>query len=662
MGVTAGGTVRRMTLRLVDRWPTVRHGHPALRHVLPAGPTGSRVLAVAPDGSWLAAGGRDGTLRWWDPVAGTLIASSTGHRDSITGMAVAPDGSWLATSGSDGVVKLWDPTGEALPRTLDTLDTTGARRSGFGGGEAGQSTTAGGPVCVASPDGTLLAVTTDDGHVMLHDPAGAAPARRLTGPGTPIVALAFGPAGDWLAIRTADAGLHVTGLDGTVRFALRPAPAAPTTPAKRRGTQPEPPAPPALAVAPDGSWLAVPGLDDPEIIELRDPATGAVRTTLDAGTVGSRLGRFTCPVVYLAAAPDGAWLAVAVKDDDVRLVNVASGKVEARLPRNGGRVQLMAAAPDGSWLAVIGGDPVVRVWRTTDVPEAPAAYQRRAECLAVAPDGKHVAIGRAGVELRRVDDGELTGTIEHRFAIHALAYSRDGSLLAAGTPDGAYLWNTGPDPQERQFTRLRCAVHGVVIAPDNTWLAAIDTGQRWKRGPIKYGRIRIWNLVRGTLSASLAGHVAEGRCLALSPDGKLLVSGGADGSVRVWDPATRTQLEAYSGVARLVNGVAFTPDQSMVAAAGEGRVRFWDRVTGKTVRDLTVRNDGVRAFAFAPDGDRLALVTTSRTVQIWRFADGTREATADVTCAPEAVAWLPDGRHVCVAGLGDTHLLELVTA
>jgi WD40 repeat protein len=84
-----------------------------------AGPVAG--VAVAPDGSWLAAGGQDGTVRIWDVATGRERAALAGHTGPVAGVAVAPDGSWLAAGGQDGTVRIWDTaTGQA--RALMRVD------------------------------------------------------------------------------------------------------------------------------------------------------------------------------------------------------------------------------------------------------------------------------------------------------------------------------------------------------------------------------------------------------------------------------------------------------------------------------------------------------------------------------------------------------------
>ena len=91
-----------------------------------------RAVAIAPDGTWLASGGDDGSVRIWDPATGQQRATLTGHAGPVTAVAIAPDGTWLASAGgvATGSVRIWDPATGQQRATLD-----GHTGAGDGGGD-----------------------------------------------------------------------------------------------------------------------------------------------------------------------------------------------------------------------------------------------------------------------------------------------------------------------------------------------------------------------------------------------------------------------------------------------------------------------------------------------------------------------------------------------
>jgi hypothetical protein len=138
----------------------------------------------------------------------------------------------------------------------------------------------------------------------------------------------------------------------------------------------------ALAVAPDGSWLA--STDDNGEVRIWDSATGTARHTLTSDTRG---------VAALAVAPDGSWLASAGHCGEVRIWDPVTGAARHTLTGGTGWVRALVVAPDGSWLASAGDDGKVRTWD----PVTGAARHTLTggigwvRALVVAPDGSWLA-------------------------------------------------------------------------------------------------------------------------------------------------------------------------------------------------------------------------------------------------------------------------------
>jgi WD40 repeat protein len=133
--------------------------------------------------------------------------------------------------------------------------------------------------------------------------------------------------------------------------------------------------------------------------------------------------------------------------------------------------------------------------------------------------------------------------------------------------------------------------------------------------------------------------------VAFSPNGKLLASADADGTVRLWNLANGqavASLPADIGVG--VTAVAFSPNGNLLATAdADGTVGLWDPATGQAVASLPADiGVAVTAVAFSPDGNLLATADADGTVQIWNmslFAHPYAALCADVG-SPTSADWI----------------------
>jgi WD domain, G-beta repeat len=159
--------------------------------------------------------------------------------------------------------------------------------------------------------------------------------------------------------------------------------------------------------------------------------------------------------------------------------------------------------------------------------------------------------------------------------------------------------------------------------------------------------------------AVIRGHTNDVRYLAITPDGKTLVSGADDLTVRVWDVATGTERVTLRGHDRGIAFVAVTPDGKTVASADfNGVVKLWDAVAGRLRTTLTTAGMRPSLLELTDDGRTLMSATGHERVTRWDVAMGrVRDSTAYDARTWWGVAFSPDGTTLA---FGDrTHRLRL---
>jgi WD40 repeat protein len=101
------------------------------------------------------------------------------------------------------------------------------------------------------------------------------------------------------------------------------------------------------------------------------------------------------------------------------------------------------------------------------------------------------------------------------------------------------------------------------------------------------GTVRLWETRSGRLQATLHGHSGLVYAVALSADGRVLASGGADGMVKLWETATGQLLTTIRGHSGVAWSVALSHNGRLLASGGDdGVLRLWDAESGASQRTL----------------------------------------------------------------------------
>jgi eukaryotic-like serine/threonine-protein kinase len=576
------------------------------------------VLAVAfsSDGSRVASGSADSTVKVWDRQSQSEVFTLRGHATAVKAVAFSPDGRQLASGSADGRLRIWDVSrgehvftwrGHAAAVTGLAFDPDGKRLVSTGGGES------------------------LPGELKLWDASkGAALASKTSH--TPLAGVAFSPDGRRVVTAGHDA---LTGADVVAWDADSLEPIGSFTGQKKKNVQWT-----SVASSADGQWVAA-----------GSPA-GLVRVW-EGETVQEFLSPTQVSVSGVAFCSRNARIiAAACADNIVRGWFTRSGAPAFNLRGHRGGVTAVACSPDGTCLASGSMDRTVKLWdigrRDDDLTLRASegytsiAFSPAGPYLASAPRDKALLIwdittGKVVARMRRLPE-----------SVNGLAFSADGVQLACAGSDGMVRIREVPSGRQTLLMQGHSgSVHAVAFPPDGARLASAGED----------GTIRIWEVPTGQEKLRLRGHDGTVHAVAFSPDGGRIASAGKDGAVRVWDTGTGQERLALNNHDGPVYAVAFNADGRRLATAGQDEiVREWDAATGELVQSLRGHMGAVRGLAYGPGG-RLTSAGDDRAVRLWDPSGHELLALRGHMDVVRVVAFSRDG-HL-LASAGDDRTIKL---
>jgi WD40 repeat protein len=284
--------------------------------------------------------------------------------------------------------------------------------------------------------------------------------------------------------------------------------------------------------------------------------------------------------------------------------------------RHAREVKCVAISPDGKYGLSGSVDNTLRLWNLTDGKEVRVFQGHTKEIwgCTFTTDGKPVSASwDATVKVWDPVSGKELKSFVHPKDVNGVTVSRDGKWLLTGCDDGAArLWDlkAGQAASEtRRYSGHTQYCYGVAFSPDMKYVASGGSQDR---------TVRVYNFATGNLVREISGQNHAVNCVAFSPDGKYVFSCG-DNAAHVWEVATGKEYKRFQvSATEYVNAMALSPDgRRLLTGHDDKTVRLWDVASGKQIHSFTGHTGTVIAVAFSADGRRAISGGNDNTVRLW---------------------------------------------
>ncbi len=325
-------------------------------------------------------------------------------------------------------------------------------------------------------------------------------------------------------------------------------------------------------------------------------------------------------------------------------------------------IDAVALSADGKRLVTGGWGGIARIW-DVDTGKQLVSIQTGGQYVfaaAFSPDGRQVATGtNERPDYLKVWDAETGKLIRaypgHRDAVLSVAYSRDGKrLLTSSYDETARLWE------------LESGTSAVFQGHEWwVWSAAFSPDEQRIVTTCQDGSVRVWSVQTRQSGPPFQGHVGPVYSARFSPDGKIVASGGYDRRILLWDPdkvrpfefgstagqpdGKNSDVFALEGNMAAVRSLQYSANGQLLLSGGQDNtVRVWDAARRKLLKTMRGHAGYVQSCCFAPDSEWVLSGSHDHMAKLWSIAgyeetrvlqgrvlEGHRDAVLDATFSPD---------------------------
>lgn len=538
-------------------------------------------VAFSPDGKTLASGTFE-NIFLWDIATGNKLNSFKNDKGRIKDLSFTEDGKSLKCENHIDSVKLWDITTgkKKLDFRPKSLDSFGRALKLLSGNDHTAS-----DLFLNKENKGIYACGYDNGKIHLEDATTGKNIKTLQGRKDHIHQLVFSPDGNLLVSNISSDSLRIWDVNTGQQIATL--------------------------------------IDDPKIFGI------------------------------LMFSKDGKTLVCQRKSRELMLWDVATKRHRCSLDIHlDGTISVLSFSEDSK--RIIGASNIgeIRIWDSNTGDALLTFTTEHTEILtslAYSPDGKHIASGHIHtIRLwNTLPPYQLSKRIYATIFPQALVFSPEGNTVIHAdrfryhqtTRNGITkenvvntlsVWNksTGHILSEYPIESIKetknnnkgsstsnLSMQSEVIFSQNGYMLATANNIERATEETRF-TVLLWDVPHGKIHHTLKGHTDRIKALAFTPNGKMLASGGDDGTIRLWDVSTGTQLlNLPSGKTR---ALALSPDGKILASTNSPfKIQLWDIVNGQQMTSIQGNNGTVEVLAFSHDSKILVSGSWDGKIRLW---------------------------------------------
>jgi len=241
------------------------------------------------------------------------------------------------------------------------------------------------------------------------------------------------------------------------------------------------------------------------------------------------------------------------------------------------------------------------------------------------PDGKMVATGGwdSTIEVHEVSTGKCINTYDIYFGyVTSICFSPDGKLLCAGNGEhtsdykaiyiSIYIWDVSSGDRIQILKGHSKNIISLSFTPDGRY---IISGSQDKS-------VKIWDYVTGICRFNYEGFASNFCNVICNSNGKMVLSGFSDNIIKLWEISTGNILRSFQGHTERIESIDISSDGRYLVSGSWETVKLWDVSSGKCIRNFYGHKRIINSVCFSPLGELVLSGSDDQTMKLWELATG----------------------------------------